>query len=314
MPLNPNGKIDKPALPFPDTAEAASASRAKIGKATPKLSSTEVAISAIWGDLLPSPPTIIAIDESFFDLGGHSILATRLIFELRKKFIVEAPLGLVFERPTIKELAKEIDNLRDPNFGLAQDIAAKVHGAPGVANGTSTPAISPEDYGTDLDKLINQLDKKYPFPKWTKPDGLVIFLTGATGFLGAYILRDLLNRRNQVAKVICLVRAKSATEAMNRLRESGTDRGIWDEHWVSSGRLLAFRGDLGVPRYGLSETEWDKLAETADVILHNGAMVSIVDGCMFFPDFVLQGSLGISILQTPVSQRHVDIDRYRTGF
>jgi L-aminoadipate-semialdehyde dehydrogenase len=276
MPLNPNGKIDKPALPFPDTAEAASAPRAKTGKATPKLSSTEAAISAIWGDLLPSPPTVIPIDESFFDLGGHSILATRLIFELRKKFVVEAPLGLVFERPTIKELAKAIDTLRDPHFGLAQDVATKVPSIPGVANGSSTSAISPENYGADLDKLINQLARKYPPPKWTKADGLVVFLTGATGFLGAYILRDLLNRPNLVAKVICLVRAKSAPEAMNRLRESGTDRGIWDEHWVSSGRLLAFRGDLSAPRYALSETEWENLAETADVILHNGAMVSIV--------------------------------------
>lgn len=276
MPLNPNGKVDKPALPFPDTAEAASAPRVRAGKATPKLSSTETAISAIWEDLLPSPPAIIPIDENFFDLGGHSILATRLIFELRKKFVVEAPLGLVFERPTIKELAKEIDNLRDPHFGLAQDLAAKVPALPGIANGSSTLKILPEDYGADLDKLISRLAGEYPFPRWAGSDSLVVFLTGATGFLGAYVLRDLLSRPNSVTQVICLVRAGSTTEAMNRLRESGTNRGIWDEQWVSSGRLLAFRGDLSAPKYALSDAEWDKLASTADVILHNGAMVGIV--------------------------------------
>jgi len=282
MPLNPNGKIDKPALPFPDTAEAASAPRVRTGRATPKLSRTEAAISAIWGDLLPSPPAVIPIDESFFDLGGHSILATRLIFELRKKFVVEAPLGLVFERPTIKELAKEIDTLRDPHFGLARDLTAKVPRAAGIANGAATPVISPEDYSADLDKLLHQLAPKYSFAKWTRPDGLVIFLTGVTGFLGAYILRELLIRPNHVAQVICLVRAKSAAEAMDRVRESGTNRGIWDEHWVSSGRLLAFRGDLSAAKYGLSDVEWNKLVETANVILHNGAMVSLVDLCHIF--------------------------------
>lgn len=90
MPLNPNGKIDKPALPFPDTAEAASVPT-QTSSEKAKLTSTELAISAIWAKLLPSSPSSIPIDESFFDLGGHSILATRLIFELRKTFVVDAP-------------------------------------------------------------------------------------------------------------------------------------------------------------------------------------------------------------------------------
>jgi len=265
MPLNPNGKIDKRALPFPVTAEAGSAPRVRASRATPKLSSTEAAISAIWGDLLPSPPVVIPIDERFFDLGGHSILATRLVFELRKKFVVEAPLGLVFEQPTIKELAKDIDTLRDPHFGLARDLAAKVSRAAGIANGAMTSVISPEYYSADLGKLA----PKYSLAQWTRPDG----------FLGAYILRESLIRPNHVAQVICLVRARSAGEVMDRLRENSTDRGIWDEHWVSSGRLLAFCDNLSAARYAPSDIEWNELVDAADVILHNGAMVSIVDLC-----------------------------------
>ena len=114
MPLNPNGTIDKPALPFPDTAQVAPAG-APTG---PAASPTEEAIRAIWARVLPSPPSPIPLDESFFDVGGHSILATRLIFEIRKAFLVDAPLGLIFEKPTIAELAAAVDELRSVELGF----------------------------------------------------------------------------------------------------------------------------------------------------------------------------------------------------
>ncbi|KAG9003094.1 large subunit of alpha-aminoadipate reductase, partial [Tulasnella sp. 427] len=115
MPLNPNGKIDKPALPFPDTAEAASAETPHSSgtAAARKLSPTESTLHDLWKKLLPAPPSTIPLDENFFDLGGHSILATRLVFEIRKTFIVDAPLGLIFDHPTIGGLAAQIDGLRD---------------------------------------------------------------------------------------------------------------------------------------------------------------------------------------------------------
>jgi L-aminoadipate-semialdehyde dehydrogenase len=283
MPLNPNGKVDKPALPFPDTVEAASApgpSKSDKLNASLKLSPTESSVSAIWSKLLPSPPTEIPIDESFFDLGGHSILATRLIFELRKTFLVDAPLGLVFEQPTIKGLAKGIDTLRDPNFGLAQEPRANGQAIPSAplpsANGSVplTAALS-DDYATDFDLLRKQLTVQYSSPAWSRLSAGTIFLTGATGFLGAYILRDLLARStSQVAKVICLVRAKSFADAIDRLRSSSLDRGVWDEKWVTDGRLEAVVGDLSEAKFGLTMAEWEKIATTTDVVLHNGAMVS----------------------------------------
>ena len=101
MPLNPNGKIDKPALPFPDTAQLASTAPAQ---STTHTNPTEEMMCKIWASILPNPPSPIPFDESFFDLGGHSILATRLIFEMRKTFVIDAPLGLVFDQPTINGL------------------------------------------------------------------------------------------------------------------------------------------------------------------------------------------------------------------
>ncbi|KDE08553.1 L-aminoadipate-semialdehyde dehydrogenase [Microbotryum lychnidis-dioicae p1A1 Lamole] len=267
MPLNPNGKVDKPALPFPDTVTAAAATtttHAAPGSA-PTLSVTERAIHDIWLKLLPSPPAQIPTDESFFDLGGHSILATRLIFELRTTLAIGAPLGIVFDHPTVAGLAKELDRLRDSDLGLASGER--------TAKSGSTSTANDDEYAEDMEKLVARLHAKYEKPQEVEGPKTV-FLTGATGFLGAFILKDLLvHRQSQVKKVICHVRAKSPEAAVQRLRESGQGRDAWDEAWVEKGRVEAVTGDLEADKLGMSEQEWDRTAQEADIIIHNGALV-----------------------------------------
>jgi L-aminoadipate-semialdehyde dehydrogenase len=275
MPLNPNGKIDKPALPFPDTAQAAALERSRTG-ATAGLQGnpTEQAIAKIWMALLPNAPQPVPLDESFFDLGGHSILATRLIFEMRKTFVIDAPLGLVFDHPSISGLAAAVDNLRQADLGLmfkdGVEGASKTNGLLSVPNAGATKV-----YGQDLEDLSSELRAKYPAPT---PDMMrqpqTVFLTGATGFLGAFILRELAVHPN-VKKIVCLVRASDAQKGLSRLREGSIDRNVWDEDWVESGRLEVIAGDLALANFGLSETSWQQLSESVDAIVHNGALVSL---------------------------------------
>lgn len=261
MPLNPNGKIDKPALPFPDTVAAAASSTAATN--SQNLSPTESAIHQIWARLLPAPPAEIPLDESFFDLGGHSILATRLIFEIRQSLAVGAPLGLVFDHPTIRALAKELDHLRNGDLGLAGDAKDR----------TSIIPLDTE-YADDEAVLIKELRTSYEKPAATSLPRAV-FLTGATGFLGAFILRDLLNRKDTVSKVICHVRASTPGAAMERLRESGEGRGAWEERWVTEGLVEVVTGDLDSPKLGMSEENWTRIASETESIVHNGALVSL---------------------------------------
>ena len=251
LPLNPNGKVDKPALPFPDTALAAPSRNKDLASLSP----TQKTIHDIWLRLLPSPPPSIGVEENFFDMGGHSILATRLIFEIRKAFVVNAPLGLVFEKPTIHSQAAEIEALQDHNL---------------AADASPEKEEKKEAYADDVDILVKQLPEFKPLPAGFGKK-MTVFLTGATGFLGAFLLRDLLSR--DVAKVICLVRAKDADKGLERLRESGEGRGAWDEAWVTEGRVEAVAGDLGDDNFGLSPETWTRVAEEADSVCHNGAMV-----------------------------------------
>ncbi|KAF8067844.1 alpha-aminoadipate reductase Lys1p [Lyophyllum atratum] len=263
MPLNPNGKIDKPALPFPDTTTAA-----MIAPSAGKGTSTEATMRTIWANILPNAPQPVPSDESFFDLGGHSILATRLIFEIRKVFVVNAPLGLVFDQPTIEGLVRAVDALRNADLGLEMN--------KGIVPAASdvTKAAAPVVYGQDYVDLLPQLRASYPSPSADfDAHPITVFLTGATGFLGAFVLSDLLSRQARVKKVICLVRASTPEKALARLKEGSTDRGVWSDEWVSSGRLEVVTGDLGQELFGLGQDGWDRVAGEADVVLHNGALV-----------------------------------------
>ncbi|KAJ7637189.1 alpha-aminoadipate reductase Lys1p [Roridomyces roridus] len=266
MPLNPNGKIDKPALPFPDTAQAAANTSGSSGRNT-----TEDTVRQIWASLLPNPPPTIPSDESFFDLGGHSILATRLIFEIRKAFVIDAPLGLVFDRPTVAGLVEAIETLRNADLGLSSAPAPVSASAANTQPAQSAAAL---EYGDDLEQLLPHLQESYPaLPVDYGVKPLTIFLTGATGFLGAFILKDLLVRDTRVGKVVCLVRAEDEEKGMERLRAGAKDRGCWDEEWVSSGRVEVVAGDLAVEFFGLGKDKWAKVAEEADAVIHNGALV-----------------------------------------
>jgi len=275
--LNPNGKIDKPSLPFPDTVRAASTARLP-----DHVSSTEEAMQNIWAGILPNAPQPIPLDESFFDLGGHSILATRLIFDIRKIFVVNAPLGLVFDQPTIKGLANAVNALRNADLGLESTATPSVR---------STHVLDkkqgPADYGQDYLNLLSQLRPSYPpLPSHFSEQPLTIFLTGATGFLGAFVLHNLLSRQTRVQKVICLVRASSQDKALSRLKEGSADRQVWDDDWVTSGRLEVVTGDLSLDLFGLGKDDWNRIANEADVVLHNGALVSQYiphQGHLFYP-------------------------------
>ncbi|KAG9305834.1 hypothetical protein G9A89_006245 [Geosiphon pyriformis] len=284
MPLTPNGKIDKTALPFPDTAQVTTSTNTTSFSATTsqslKLTPIEGRIQTIWSQLLPDPPKpYIPLDENFFDLGGHSILATRLVFELRKTCGVNVSLGLVFQQPTIRGQAKEIEVILsgELNIAIEDDDLNK----PNEVNRESPNAknIDKEkegeqdfNYAAELELLtLEYLLEKYE-PLLENSSRKTFFVTGATGFLGAFILSALLNIDPSV-RVIAHVRAKTKELAIDRLQKSLVAHMVWQEDWVEQRRLDVVCGDLEKERLGIDENEWNSLSERVDVIIHNGALV-----------------------------------------
>jgi thioester reductase-like protein len=97
-----------------------------------------------------------------------------------------------------------------------------------------------------------------------------IFLTGASGFLGAYLLAELLEKTS--AKIYCLVRADNEIAAKQRLQKHLTTYGLWQSEWEK--RIVSVVGDLSKPLLALSESEFNQLAETIELIYHNGAHIN----------------------------------------
>lgn len=99
LPLSPNGKIDRRALPVAETTEAPATS-----KYVPPRDELELKLSKIWEKVLPVRP--IGLNDNFFDLGGHSLLAVRMFSLIEKSFGRNLPLVTLFQAPTISSLAE----------------------------------------------------------------------------------------------------------------------------------------------------------------------------------------------------------------
>jgi amino acid adenylation domain-containing protein/non-ribosomal peptide synthase protein (TIGR01720 family) len=102
MPLTPNGKIDRDALPEPERRGSGTGP----GPRTP----TEQVLTALFEQLLGVEP--IGVDDNFFELGGHSLLAAQAASRVRDTLRVEMPLRVLFEQPTIAGLAEYLEGAR----------------------------------------------------------------------------------------------------------------------------------------------------------------------------------------------------------
>lgn len=241
LPVTATGKVDRSALPEPDFGALSTGREPR----NPR----EQILCELFAEVLGVPR--VTIDDSFFDLGGHSLLVTRVISGVRRRLGVELPVRTLFERQSVAALLEAVD-------------------APATAGGA--PARTRVDLAAEavLDPAITVGTRA----RSGRADGReTILLTGATGFLGAFLLRELLDRTS--ADIHCLVRADDAAQADRRIRRNMAEYGLWNE--FSRSRIVAVPGDLEKPLLGLSPERFEALAGLVDAVYHNGARVSAVD-------------------------------------
>ncbi|HEY9693232.1 MAG TPA: amino acid adenylation domain-containing protein [Oculatellaceae cyanobacterium] len=240
LPLTANGKIDRQVLPAPAQSEK----QAFVSPRTP----IEEVLAGIWTELLGLQR--VSVEDNFFELGGHSLLMTQLVVRVRETFEIDLPLSVLFETPTIAGLAASIDST--------------------IATGNVRVIASPIDLNAEaiLDSAIRA---ETPFT-WSTTEPNAIFLTGATGFLGTFLLQELLTQTQ--ADIYCLVRANSDDSAKNKIQSSLESYELWQESF--SYRIIPVLGELSKPLLGLSSEQFQLLANQIDIIYHNGALVNFV--------------------------------------
>ncbi|AKU93613.1 Peptide synthetase [Labilithrix luteola] len=247
LPLAPSGKVDRAALAnIP--LERTEPEEVK----DPPRNALERDLARIWAAVLKVPS--VGIHDDFFELGGDSIMVPSLMLRVVEAIGFELPMHIVFEAPTVARLAALIEGRRgasqtedlcySPELVLAEEAA-----------------LAPEITG----RSVTGGDRSEPSQ---------ILLTGATGFVGAYLLHELLS--TTTAKIHCLVRARDAADAMRRLRESLAAYSLPTD--ALSTRVLPVLGELAAERLGLGDATFDHLASTIDTIYHNGAKVDHVRG------------------------------------
>ncbi|WP_448265219.1 amino acid adenylation domain-containing protein [Nostoc sp. DSM 114159] len=235
-----NSNIDIRSLPEPEM-DRSDLEAAFVAPRTP----IESQMAEIWSRVLAIAE--VGIHDNFFELGGNSLLASQLIFYVKETFQVDLPLKSLFEKSTIEALAQVIETVRRDGVSTltsAIDLKSEV---------VLDPAIDAQG------RTVAQVDELRH-----------VFLTGATGFLGAFLLDELLHQTQ--AKIYCLVRSTNEHEGLKKIQQNLEKYSL--HHPNFSSHVIAISGDLEQPYLGLPSEQFEKLALQIDVIYHSAAQVN----------------------------------------
>lgn len=194
----------------------------------------------------------IGTNSNFFDSGGHSLKAVGLAAMIEEKFNIQLSLKELFNAGTIKKIASLIHTKCQLEVSTNND---------SIIDGyveLSQEAILSDD----IHPLLPRIPKEQPN---------VILLTGATGFVGRFLLRRLLDDYGQ-AKIYCLVRASNSQQAAARLKETLFQWDLWREG--DDNRLEAIPGDIAKSKLGINPDDYLRLAEEVDSIFHCASSVN----------------------------------------
>ena len=237
MPYTINRKIDRKALPIPQSNHKDENSKVNIAT----LNSNEDKLIQIWKNILKVDN--ITIDDNFFDIGGDSISAITMQLEA-VKYNLDFEYADIFNYPTIRQLAKKLPSpeksfMENYNYDTVNKILAR----------------------NNFDN-INTI-KRYDFKN--------ILLIGGTGYLGSHIIDSFM--KNESGIIYCLIREKNNKKPIDRLR-SNLSFYFGDKYKDSiDNRIKVLEGDISKQNLGLSTSNYNILKNEVDVIINCGAIV-----------------------------------------
>ena len=208
------------------------------------------ALRVLWAEALEVDSDSLEDDWNFFDLGGHSLTGLALTLDMEQTFGIELSGAEIYEYPTIGELADFLEH-------RGQNMKTKVMLA---EDSILDPEVSPRG-----DARTTRLS-----------EARSVFITGTTGFLGAFLLDELLRNTGRDTRFYCLVRDRKdgRGKSANRVLETLKFYGLAGQ--PSDDRIIPIPGDIALPQMGLDNDHFQELAETIDLIFHCAASVNYV--------------------------------------
>ena len=234
FPLTVNGKLDRRALPTAEFKE--------LKNYVAPDSELENQLCAIWQEVLGIEK--VGVTDDFFKIGGNSITCIKLTSLINKKLNTTISVKAVYSCLTIKKLIEFIKTSDADSemklFNQKIDLEKE----------------------SQLDLNTTSLEGLESYHKNPKN----ILLTGVTGFVGAYLLNDLLSLTD--ATIYCIVRAKDLTVAKNRIIDNLNYYQLSNIEYTYQDRIVPVLGDLSKKRLGLDNTFYGTIINNVDFIYH----------------------------------------------
>ncbi|WWB88062.1 amino acid adenylation domain-containing protein [Priestia aryabhattai] len=229
FPLNHNGKVDKEKLLEMNIKQINTSE-------VNEVEGRKKEVLEIWRNVLGNKN--LGLNDNFFENGGHSILATKLVYVMKETLLPEATLQMVLENNTVN---KFVGALEAKLSGSMQEVLEK-----------------DSKLSESIGEKIRTISKQSIMFKKN------ILLTGGTGFLGAHLLHKLLLEIEDI-KIYCLVRFPSK----NRLKDALINYSLWKDEFES--RIVVIEGDFSKTQFGLDNMTYEKLSNDVSHVYHIGA-------------------------------------------
>ncbi|GAA0388975.1 thioester reductase domain-containing protein [Paenibacillus motobuensis] len=234
---------------------------------------TERLIAGLWAEVLSIDR--VGVLDNFFGLGGTSVMAAQLIVKYKQAFGVKLPVRIFFDSSSVEQMAMYIDALR-----IEEDKRELDESAVSNFRYRTREFLKGEVW---LDDAVSAQGKGKP-PE-TAPVRTVL-LTGATGFLGAFLLEELMAMTDY--RVVLLVRAENPQSGYERVVDNMKRYCLWKAEY--GGRIVVRVGDLAKPLLGLGPRNFQELADEIHMIYHAGAITNFLEPYPMIKDVNVQGA------------------------
>lgn len=206
-------------------------------------------IMEVWKEILNLKE--ISVDVNFFDIGGNSALFVQMLARVTDITKKEVSMMKLMEHATLRKYYEYLEeDMAEEDISL-HDIVEE--------------DIKAETYLTNI-KEAKKLNKNVDFSIRN------VLLTGASGFLGCFLLKELLEQTD--AAIYCLIRERDEKCAYQKLFDAMCYYKL--DAFMDSKRIIPLPGDLGKEQFGLSDEIYESLCESVDMIIHSGAVVNFV--------------------------------------